>query len=453
MKDTEMFTTILHLTPKDPLKATTLLRSHLNTLTPTSEPTTPSAEIFFHAVQLTNLIKQKKYDTVLEISITLIKKHFHISNIFQHNYDYITLIDQMYSSPCLRHFDFPLSIILLCFYNSFKKIHSTKNSQIFFILLNLNKEIQNTESVGILTVVVLDILIKNHLYSQALLLINKCNYTLRGACQLSGSKTIVDSFSLGDNIEFGVLQEDKDSKIENLHENIKDSKLGNKNQHKTQNTSQSTFISTNLLHLFFYYKGLACLYLGDYKLSIQSFHSSFMLSKNINFKKILEKYTIIANLLISNISYLKKVKWTKELKSYYKLYVCLKDGCSVRFAHILKGCEYEFKKDKVLLLIRRMWVRILMEGLRKIGMVYERIGLSDVGVKLNIEREDVEFIVMKGVKAKVLEGWIEGDVLCVGGGFRERGGYKIREALDVGDVVIDYNTSSNYKGVSNKEYK
>ncbi|TBU00106.1 hypothetical protein CWI39_1787p0020, partial [Hamiltosporidium magnivora] len=95
MKDTEMFTTILHLTPKDPLKATTLLRSHLNTLTPTSEPTTPSAEIFFHAVQLTNLIKQKKYDTVLEISITLIKKHFHISNIFQHNYDYITLIDQM----------------------------------------------------------------------------------------------------------------------------------------------------------------------------------------------------------------------------------------------------------------------------------------------------------------------------------------------------------------------
>lgn len=50
---------------------------------------------------------------------------------------------------------------------------------------------------------------------------------------------------------------------------------------------------------------------------------------------------------------------------------------------------------------------VIKIGLRKIYLSYSKISLRDIGIKLNIPSEDVEFVVAKALRDGVLNGEID----------------------------------------------
>lgn len=47
---------------------------------------------------------------------------------------------------------------------------------------------------------------------------------------------------------------------------------------------------------------------------------------------------------------------------------------------------------------------VIRIGLRKIYLSYSKISLKDIGMKLNIPSEDVEFVVAKALRDNILNG-------------------------------------------------
>lgn len=52
---------------------------------------------------------------------------------------------------------------------------------------------------------------------------------------------------------------------------------------------------------------------------------------------------------------------------------------------------------------------VIRIGMRKIYLAYSKISLADVGSKLNIPKEDVEFVVAKALRDGILQGYIDHD--------------------------------------------
>lgn len=52
---------------------------------------------------------------------------------------------------------------------------------------------------------------------------------------------------------------------------------------------------------------------------------------------------------------------------------------------------------------------VIRIGLRKIYLAYSKISLADVGSKLNIPQDDVEFVVAKALRDGILQGEIDHD--------------------------------------------
>lgn len=63
-----------------------------------------------------------------------------------------------------------------------------------------------------------------------------------------------------------------------------------------------------------------------------------------------------------------------------------------------------FQKDHLYGLVLRLNQIVIRIGLRKIYLSYSKISLTDVGAKLNIPAEDVEFIVAKALRDGILQG-------------------------------------------------
>lgn len=63
-----------------------------------------------------------------------------------------------------------------------------------------------------------------------------------------------------------------------------------------------------------------------------------------------------------------------------------------------------FQRDRLYGLVLRLNQIVIRIGLRKIYLAYSAISLDDVGRKLNIPAEDVEFIVAKALRDGILQG-------------------------------------------------
>ncbi len=61
-----------------------------------------------------------------------------------------------------------------------------------------------------------------------------------------------------------------------------------------------------------------------------------------------------------------------------------------------------FQKDRLYGLVLRLNQIVIRIGLRKIYLAYSKISLADVGSKLNITSEDVEFVVAKALRDGIL---------------------------------------------------
>jgi len=74
---------------------------------------------------------------------------------------------------------------------------------------------------------------------------------------------------------------------------------------------------------------------------------------------------------------------------------------------VVENYRSVFEKDRLYTLILRLNQIVIRIGLRKIYLAYSRISLQDISRKLNINAEDVEFVVAKALRDGILNGEID----------------------------------------------
>lgn len=79
------------------------------------------------------------------------------------------------------------------------------------------------------------------------------------------------------------------------------------------------------------------------------------------------------------------------------------------FDAMVQENKLTFQKDRLYGLVLRLNQIVLRIGLRKIYLAYSKISLDDVGAKLNVSAEDVEFVVAKALRDGILQGEIDHD--------------------------------------------
>ena len=60
-------------------------------------------------------------------------------------------------------------------------------------------------------------------------------------------------------------------------------------------------------------------------------------------------------------------------------------------------------------MISRLKHIVIRVGLRKISLSYSRISLADIAAKLNVDPRDIELVVSKAIRDKVMVGQIDHD--------------------------------------------
>lgn len=66
-----------------------------------------------------------------------------------------------------------------------------------------------------------------------------------------------------------------------------------------------------------------------------------------------------------------------------------------------------FQKDGLYTMILRLNQIVIRIGLRRISLAYSKISLADIGKKLNIPNDDVEFVVAKALRDGIMHGVID----------------------------------------------
>ena len=89
---------------------------------------------------------------------------------------------------------------------------------------------------------------------------------------------------------------------------------------------------------------------------------------------------------------------------YYKLIQSVLEGSLADFEKLVANYRETFQKDRLYSMILRLNQIVIRIGLRKIYLSYSKISLKDISLKLNINEEDVEFIVAKALRDGILNG-------------------------------------------------
>ena len=89
-------------------------------------------------------------------------------------------------------------------------------------------------------------------------------------------------------------------------------------------------------------------------------------------------------------------------QSYYRLIQSVLEGSLANFDAMVQTHKATFQKDRLYGLVLRLNQIVIRLGLRKIYLAYSKISLADVGSKLNITPEDVEFVVAKALRDGIL---------------------------------------------------
>ena len=85
------------------------------------------------------------------------------------------------------------------------------------------------------------------------------------------------------------------------------------------------------------------------------------------------------------------------------------EGSLTGYDAVVQKYKETYQKDKLYTLIMRLNQIVIRIGLRKIYLSYSQISLRDIGMKLNIPSEDVEFVVAKALRDNILNGEIDHD--------------------------------------------
>ncbi|KAM0674166.1 26S proteasome non-ATPase regulatory subunit 3 [Gurleya vavrai] len=154
----------------------------------------------------------------------------------------------------------------------------------------------------------------------------------------------------------------------------------------------------------FYYKGRVFLVSGEYKKSAENFQKAMLLGNEKVFINYVEKFYIVCLLMTSDLGTLKKYKWKKDLCIFYELFECVKSGNTKLFDEAMKRNKEMYKKYFVYAILKRLYRNVVQEGMRKVGMCYSRISLEDISYLLNVDLENVEYLVLRSIAEERIKG-------------------------------------------------
>lgn len=159
-----------------------------------------------------------------------------------------------------------------------------------------------------------------------------------------------------------------------------------------------------------FYKGKYLLIKGDYTAALVNFQSAIILSNNKIFMKFVEKYVVVCLLLKSDLNLLKNYNWTIKNKYYFELYQCIKSGNIHLYNEIMEVNKENYVKDGTYSVLLRLYENVIIEGIRKIGICYARIGVDCIGELLSMESEEIMFLLEKCIQEDIIRGKINNNV-------------------------------------------
>ena len=128
------------------------------------------------------------------------------------------------------------------------------------------------------------------------------------------------------------------------------------------------------------------------------------------FKIQCQKAAIVVELLqgeIPNREIFADYLYFKNAYPYYKLIQVVLEGELKNFHNVVEQYKHAFQRDKLYNIILRLNQIVIRIGLRRISIAYSKISLQDIGQKLNIPAEDVEFVVAKALRDGIMHGEID----------------------------------------------
>lgn len=123
------------------------------------------------------------------------------------------------------------------------------------------------------------------------------------------------------------------------------------------------------------------------------------------------KFLVVVELLMGDIperSIFSQPKLEFALEPYFRLVRAVRAGEMKGFLKIVEEYAECFRRDGTYTLILRMRQNVIRIGLRRLSLVYSRISLRDICIRLGLENEEsAEYIVSKAIKDDVIEATID----------------------------------------------
>ncbi len=137
------------------------------------------------------------------------------------------------------------------------------------------------------------------------------------------------------------------------------------------------------------------------------------------------KFLVVVELLMGDIperSIFSQAKLEFALEPYFRLVKAVRAGEMKGFLKIVEEYSSTFHRDGTYTLILRMRQNVIRIGLRRLSLVYSRISLRDICIRLGLESEEsAEYIVAKAIRDGVIEATID----------HEKGYMQTKQAGDV----------------------
>ncbi|ADM11607.1 putative transcription-associated recombination protein [Encephalitozoon intestinalis ATCC 50506] len=165
---------------------------------------------------------------------------------------------------------------------------------------------------------------------------------------------------------------------------------------------ESSIVTTSEQARYNYYNGIISMVEGDYESALKCFHTSIILSTNRDVILGAEKRVILCMLLNSdyNIPY----SYRPSLKTYFELASVVKKAEIKKFEETLENNKNELMSQGLYFVARRLYQNVIQEGIRRISVIYSQISYADIGHLLDINPEEVEYLVKRTIRKGLIVG-------------------------------------------------
>ncbi|WUR04434.1 proteasome subunit RPN3 (RPN3) [Vairimorpha necatrix] len=161
------------------------------------------------------------------------------------------------------------------------------------------------------------------------------------------------------------------------------------------------FIVPSELSKYNFYNGVIELVEGNYE-------KAFFLLDSPNNKGIRAVYLILASLLQSKFNI--PVEYDKKIKIYFDLIRIVKEADLPGYMKFIEDHKDDLIKDNTFFIILRLSRNVIQEKIRCISLVYSKISYEDMSQRLNIDKEDLEYILLKSINSGLISGEVKDGV-------------------------------------------